>query len=152
MTNIRVRSAVERRGEIQAHAAELGIDDDLISTLVDTFYDRIRKDPALGPIFDEAIGNRWDHHLPVMKDFWASVALNAGRYSGKPVPAHTKLKSVEPAHFDIWLDLFEQTLREVTQGPEAVSYFMERATRIALSLKLAMFGMPGFPPPARGQV
>jgi hemoglobin len=150
MSDTRIRSADERRAEIQAHAARLGIDDELISTLVDTFYAHIRQDPALGPIFDEAIGDRWDRHLPVMKDFWASVALNAGRYSGKPVPAHTKLKGVEPEHFDIWLGLFEQTLKDVTQGPEAVSYFMERATRIASSLKLAMFGMSGLPPLAKG--
>jgi len=83
--------------------------------------------------------------LSTMKDFWASVAMNAGRYSGKPVPKHKKLSSVTPAHFKIWLALFEETLEETAPSPAVVSHFMERAERIAQSLQLAMFGLPGIP-------
>ena len=86
-----VRSASERRMEIQRRANAIGIDEAYISLLVDEFYRRVRSDSILGPIFEEAIGDRWDHHLPRMKSFWASVALNAGTYSGQPVPAHKKL-------------------------------------------------------------
>lgn len=139
----RIRSADERRAEIQAHAAALGIDEDYISLLVETFYGRIRAHELIGPIFENAIGDNWDHHLSTMKAFWASVALNAGRYSGKPVPAHKKHASIEPWHFKIWLALFEQTLKETAPTPGAVTHFMERAERIAQSLQLAMFGVPG---------
>ncbi len=86
----RIRSAEERRAEIQANAARLGIDDAFISDLVETFYARVRAHPRLGPIFNGEIDD-WPAHLAKLKDFWASVALNAGRYSGKPVPAHMKL-------------------------------------------------------------
>ena len=139
-------SVSERREAIRANAAALGIDDAYISTLVDTFYDRIRAHDLLGPIFDYAIGDKWDTHLPRMKDFWASVALNAGRYSGKPVPAHRKHTTIQPEHFTIWLALFEKTLTDTALTPGAVDYFMERANRIAQSLQLAMFGIPGLPP------
>ena len=57
----------------------MGIDEAYISLLVDTFYERIRDHAVLGPIFAEKIGDNWGPHLARMKDFWASVALNAGR-------------------------------------------------------------------------
>lgn len=142
-----VRSAAAMRAQIQADAAKTGIDDAYISLLVDTFYARIRKDPVLGPIFENAIDDNWDHHLTQMKDFWASVALNAGRYSGNPVPKHRKLNedtpTVQPSHFNIWLALFRETLEATAPSPAVVEHFMERAERIANSLQLAMFGIPG---------
>ncbi len=133
----------ERRDAIRAHAAALGINDAYISDLVDNFYARVRADETLGPVFDSAIGHNWPEHLARMKDFWASVTLNAGRYSGKPVPAHKKHSTIRPEHFPVWLDLFEQTLADTAPSPGAVIYFMERANRIAQSLQLALFGMPG---------
>ncbi|MCI4666181.1 MAG: group III truncated hemoglobin [Neomegalonema sp.] len=134
------RSADERRREIQTHAASIGIDEDYISTLVDSFYARVRADETLGPIFEAEIGDGWAHHLARMKDFWASVAMNAGRYSGQPVPAHQKLAQVHIGHFAIWLRLFRETLSETAPSTEAVVYFLERAERIARSLQMAMFG------------
>ncbi|WP_420434903.1 group III truncated hemoglobin [Hyphobacterium sp.] len=138
-----IRSASERRQAIRENAAAMGIDDAYISVLVETFYERVRAHPVLGPVFNDAIGDNWPEHLARMKDFWASVALNAGRYSGKPVPAHKKHASIKPQHFGVWLGLFEQTLTDTAPTPGALSYFMERAHRIAQSLQLALFGMPG---------
>jgi hemoglobin len=140
-----VVTAHERRAEIQRRAHAIGIDEDYISLLVDEFYRRVRLDRTLGPIFEAAIGDRWEQHLPRMKSFWASVALNTGSYSGRPVPVHRKLSDVEKGHFDIWLAMFGQTLEDTAATPEAVAYFMERAERIAESLQLAMFGFPGLP-------
>lgn len=136
---ISVRSAAERRLEIEANAAAMGIDDAYVSLLVDAFYERVRADTVLGPVFDNAIGDAWPVHLSKMKDFWASVAFNAGRYSGKPVPAHKKHASIQRSHFDLWMGLFRQTLEETAPTPAAVDYFMERAERIARSLKMALF-------------
>ncbi|MEM7327163.1 MAG: group III truncated hemoglobin [Pseudomonadota bacterium] len=137
----RVRSAEERRAEIQAQAATLGIDEGFVSSLVETFYQRVLAHPRLGPIFNGAVED-WNEHLPKMKDFWSSVALNSGRYSGKPVPVHQALQGVTEEDFAIWLGLFEQTVQDLSANAETVSYFMQRAQRIAQSLKLAMFGLP----------
>lgn len=146
-----VVTAHARRAEIQRRANVIGIDEAYISLLVDEFYRRIRAEETLGPIFEQAIGDRWDYHLPRMKSFWASVALNAGTYSGQPVPAHKKLSQVEQSHFQAWLALFRQTLQDTAPTPEAVDYFMERANRIAESLQLAMFGFPGLPVRSQGE-
>lgn len=143
MTITAVPSRTQRREQVRANAAAMGVDEAYISTLVETFYSRIRQDETLGPIFNKAIGENWEHHLFRMKHFWASVALNSGTYSGKPVPAHKKHTSIKQEHFAIWLTLFERTLRETAATPQAVDYFMERAKRIAESLQLAMFGSPG---------
>lgn len=140
--SFRIRTADERRHETQARADALGINDAFIDELVETFYARIQKHPDLGPIFNRSITEDWHHHLTRMKDFWASVALSAGRYSGKPVPAHTKLEGVSQDHFKMWLGLFENTLHELAPHPDTVPYFMERAERIAQSLQFAMFGLP----------
>ena len=85
-----IQSAAARRAALQADAAALGVKDAYISILVDAFYERIRAHPEIGPIFEDVIGDNWTPHLARMKDFWASVALNAGRYAGKPVPKHSK--------------------------------------------------------------
>ncbi len=123
----------------RTQAETLGIDDNYISTLVDTFYSRVQADESLGPIFAEHIGN-WDLHLPKMKDFWASVIMGAGRYTGRPMPAHIKLRNeVNAEHFSQWLALFRKTLEDTAGSPEIVEFFMTRADRIAQSLQMAMF-------------
>jgi len=143
---IPVRSAQERRQEIQEKAKALQIDEAYISMLVDRFYGRIREHTDLGPIFDRVIADNWDIHLNRMKIFWGSVALNSGQYSGKPVPKHKAINGLSEYHFDMWLKLFEETLKDTAPNAEIIPYFMERAERIAESLKLAIFGLPELRP------
>lgn len=135
-----VRSAEQRRHAIRQNAARLGINDEFICDLVETFYARIRAHPRLGPIFNGEV-DHWPAHLAKLKDFWASVAMNAGRYSGKPVPAHMKLQGIAPEDFQTWLGLFRQTVSDISGNDEVVTYFMVRAERIARSLQFAMFGL-----------
>ncbi|MFV0514198.1 MAG: group III truncated hemoglobin [Jhaorihella sp.] len=129
----------QKRAQIRAAAGVIGIDEAYLSVMVDAFYTRVRSDPRLGPVFDAEIGDRWGPHLDRMKRFWASVALNAGVYSGKPVAVHQRLAGVEPEDFEIWLGLFRETLEDTAPTPEAVNYLMVRAERIAQSLRMAMF-------------
>jgi hemoglobin len=73
--------------------------------------------------------------------FWSSVALMTGRYHGTPMAKHLPLP-VDAGHFDRWLELFEQTAREICP-PEAEAHFVERARRIAASLELGIAGAHG---------
>ncbi|MEO3429310.1 group III truncated hemoglobin [Pelagibius sp. CAU 1746] len=126
------------------------ITEEMIRALVHTFYDKVRADAVLGPIFDRVIGERWDDHLAKMCDFWSSVTLVSGRYKGRPLPAHMRLKDVRPEHFTQWLALFRKTAKEVCP-PDIAAVFIERAQRIAESFQLGMFFHPGGPlsvPPA----
>jgi hemoglobin len=112
-----------------------GIDEDMLRRLVYTFYDRIRTDPFLGPIFDARIED-WPVHLEHMVDFWSSVALMTGRYHGMPMPKHVSLP-IDARHFDGWLRLFEATAEEVCPPP-ASAFLIDRARRIAASLELGV--------------
>ena len=109
-----------------------GVSEALIRRLVQTFYERVLQDPDLSPIFRDALSHRWGDHLETMVDFWSSVALKTGRYSGKPHIAHTSLQ-LTPALFDRWLELFERTAIEVC-NPDIAAFFVDRARRIAESL------------------
>ena len=131
-------TAEKRRLAVDA-ANRMGIDDAFIDLLVEDFYGRVRQDERLSPIFDTAIGERWDTHLPKMKAFWGAIVFSDGRFKGAPVPAHVKLKSVTPEDFTLWLGLFRQTLDAIAPTRDARDFLMERAERIAESLKLAMF-------------
>lgn len=131
----------QARIQARASAGAAGIDREFISDLVETFYEHIRAHPALGPIFDRQIGDDWGPHLETMKTFWGSLTFHDGQYSGRPMPAHMRLKDVTPEHFDIWLGLFDRSLDEVGAGTEAHDFFHARASRIAESFKLHMFFM-----------
>ena len=121
-----------------------------IAALVRKFYSKVRADLRLGPIFAREIVGDWEPHLEKMTDFWCSVILKSGDYHGRPVPAHLKLKDVTEADFDIWLALFGETAAEVF-APETAVVFVERAQRIATSLKLAMFFRLDHTAPAGGR-
>lgn len=131
----------DRRAEIEAELrARTGIDEAMIETLVRRFYDRVRKDELLAPIFESRI-REWEPHLRQMFDFWSSVALMTGRYHGMPMPKHMRLP-VDAAHFDRWLALFEQTALE-TCPPAAADHFISRARNIAESLELGVASRNG---------
>ncbi|CAM4324698.1 Preprotein translocase subunit TatC [Novosphingobium lubricantis] len=130
----------------------LELDDKGLGVLVDAFYARVRTDPALGPIFNDAIAD-WPEHLEKLAAFWSSVMLTSGRYKGQPVPAHVKHKHhITPALFDRWLALWAQTTNEL-MVPDAAEALQDRAGRIAQSLQLAMFfrldDQPASPPGRR---
>jgi hemoglobin len=128
--------AQQRRADITERIqAETGIDAPMIARLVDRFYERVREDALLGPVFAARVAD-WTAHLDRMRSFWSSVALMTGSYHGQPMRLHAPLP-IDAAHFDRWLALFETTAHEVCP-PEAAQHFLERARRIAESLELGI--------------
>lgn len=115
--------------------AETGLDEDRLTALVHRFYDKVRADAVLGPIFAERIAD-WGAHLAKMVDFWSSVALMTGRYHGAPGVKHAALP-VGWAHFERWLALFRETAHE-TCPPAGAAHVILRAERIARALNFAI--------------
>ena len=136
-------SSSRRATLVEQIRAETGIDEAMIARLVDRFYDRVRVDPLIGPVFSDRITD-WGPHLEQMRLFWSSVALMSGVYHGRPMPKHFPLP-VDARHFDRWLELFEATAAEVCP-PAAAAHFIERARRIAESLELGIAGANGVLP------
>ena len=113
-----------------------------IAALVTRFYSKARRDPTIGPLFEDAVDD-WDTHLAKLCDFWSSVMLTSGRYKGNPMAAHVK-HPIEPGFFDRWLELWRETSDEIF-SPEVAEHFQLKATNIAASLKLALFYRPTRP-------
>jgi hemoglobin len=99
-----------------------------ISTLVDSFYAKVRRDEEIGPIFN-AIIDDWPHHLDLLKKFWSTVLLTTGRYKGDPMMKHLQLP-LDPDHFNRWLALFAETANEVLPPPIAAN-IVAKSERIA---------------------
>ena len=130
-----------RRAEITSGiVARTGIDEAMIERLVRRFYEAVRADPLLAPVFAARIAD-WEPHLQRMFAFWSSVALMTGRYHGQPMAKHLPLPA-DGRHFDRWLELFEQTARRECP-PAAAEHFIERAHRVAESLEMGMAAARG---------
>jgi hemoglobin len=83
-----------------------------IDQLVRSFYDKARKDPSLGPIFEAHVTN-WEEHFVQMTDFWSGNLLGTNRFSGAPMPKHLAIPNLHPELFEQWLRLFKQTTEEL---------------------------------------
>ncbi|AJY45071.1 group III truncated hemoglobin [Martelella endophytica] len=132
------RSAPERTVIIDGKPLPEVLDEAMIAAVVHDFYDRIREDPLLGPVFNSRIAaDDWPRHLGRMCDFWSATLLRTARYQGRPLPPHLAIPELERRHFERWLQLFAETVD--TFCPEEVaSLFLDRAMRIAHSFRLAI--------------
>jgi hemoglobin len=93
-----------------------------IRLLVESFYEKVKKDDLTGDIFNNVLFFKWDTHIPIMIDFWESVLLGAARYHGNTMRVHIELNRkhpLQPAHFERWKQLFFETLDEYFTGPVA---------------------------------
>ena len=135
MSKIRVRSAAPS----PLDGAQLPtVNEDSIRLLVHGFYDAVRRDDVIGPIFLHKIApDRWPFHLNRMCDFWSSVLLRSGRYHGQPLPPHLHLPDLSDIHFARWLGLFRTTAREVFDDADA-KIVIATAERIAQSFRIAV--------------
>lgn len=131
--------------------AAAGVTEDMIRAVVHAFYDKVRADPDLGPVFNRVIGDRWDAHLAKLCDFWSSVLLMSGRFRGSPMAAHAAVDGIQPAHFVRWLQLFGQTAHEVCP-PECAALFIARAEMIGQSLQMGIAALRDGPFPSRREV
>ena len=105
--------------------------EDDIKDLVDSFYDEVRKDELLAPIFDDVIGDKWDEHLPVMYGFWTTLLIRHEAFTGQPYPKHAVLP-LTVAHFEHWLLHFKQTIDTKFEGKTA-----DEAKRLASQIAMA---------------
>jgi hemoglobin len=131
--------------ELSALTANSEITEAELEALIPRFYDRVRNDALIGPIFNDGVDD-WTSHLERLVAFWSSVMLTSGRYKGNPVAAHMKhLGAITPPMFDRWLALWAEVTDQFLPAPQA-SVLQAKATRIGESLKLAMFFRVPAPP------
>ena len=86
--------------------------------LVNKFYQRVRQDELIGPIFNEKIGKHWAEHLQKLYDFWESRLFDKDIYDGRPLFVHKSLP-IDVQHFDRWLKLWNETIDDYFIGDVA---------------------------------
>ncbi len=122
------------------------INDATLGVMIDRFYQAVRADTVLGPVFETAIANDdWPRHLATMRRFWSSVMLASGAYSGSPVEVHRHVAGLERPMFAHWLALFEANAVALFT-PDAAARLLDKAERIAGSLQVAVFHRLDAPP------
>jgi len=104
-----------------------------IILLVNTFYDEVKINPILAPIFNDVAKLNWDEHLPKMYSFWSSILLGEHSFSGNPMQKHialSKITAMTEFEFSHWLALFNQSVDRLFEGTKA-SEAKTRAANIA---------------------
>jgi hemoglobin len=113
-----------------------------IKLLVNTFYETVKIDPLIGPIFTEIVKVNWDKHLPVMYSFWENALFYTGGYVGNPMKVHShvhKVAHLSREHFARWTQLFITTVDLLFKGDRA-EIAKQRALSISTVLQVKLFG------------
>src|SRR5690554_3856623 len=111
-----------------------------VSQLVHSFYDKIRVDEVLGPIFNAHLTDeQWPPHLEKLTDFWETNLFGIPKFKGNPPMAHAKVDQalnygVTQEHFAHWLRLWFQTIDELFVGKLA-----DRAKNAARKMSTGLF-------------
>ena len=93
-----------------------------IELLVDRFYEKVRADDLIGPIFNDVAKVDWSIHLPKLYAFWQTVLFGEGGFQGNPLGVHLKLvgeTEMDWPRFERWLSLFNETVDELFAGAKA---------------------------------
>lgn len=126
------RLLITARAGMMGRVAQGQVDEAMIRKLVESFYEAARQDEFLGPLFARHVTD-WPDHLCKICDFWSTVVLRTGRYSGWPMAAHMELPELRQMHFERWLQLWKMSVISVI--PQASQgAFVLPAQRMAASM------------------
>lgn len=107
-----------------------------VQLLVDTFYEKVKSDSVIGPVFTEQFRVNWKRHLQTMYAFWENALFFTGDYTGNPIASHRQMNKkypFRPEYFQAWLSLFTATVDELFEGEKALL-----AKQRALSISTVM--------------
>ena len=116
-----------------------------IEKLLRAFYARVQENPVIGYIFTDIAKTNWDHHIPLIVDFWESILLDRAVYRRNAMDIHYLLHQKEPFRkefFEEWIMLFETTVNELYTGQRA-SLAIKRARGILALMEYRMLGEGG---------
>ncbi len=92
---------------------------DDVKVFVNAFYDQVKIDTTIGPVFAAVIGDGpWDVHLERMYSFWNTVLFGVKDYQGNPFSKHADLP-IQAPHFAQWISLLSETVDHYYAGPKA---------------------------------
>lgn len=97
-----------------------------VTRLITSFYVKVRQDPQLAPHFQNI---DWDHHTPIIINFWCMILLGDLTYKGNPLVKHLQMP-LKKEDFDKWLFHFTGTVDANFTGEKAEEA-KQRAVTIA---------------------
>lgn len=92
------------------------------------FYEIVRNDALIGPIFFGAVHDL-PGHMQTMVDFWSRMVLGTERYTGMPLPPHVNL-NLTVEHFERWLAIWKDASYATMPEPLA-DLVTQRAANMA---------------------
>lgn len=111
-----------------------------IELFVRAFYEKIKQNEHIGFIFNDIVDMNWEHHIPLITDFWETILLDNPVYKKNAMEVHYDLNKIVPLkkeYFETWLALFNKTLDELFEG-ELVTLAKKRAESIAAVMEFKM--------------
>jgi len=122
----------------ESRAAAAGLTEPVVRKVVLAFYEQVRRDPILGPVFAEAIAGNWESHLERIILFWLTAARLKRGYDGRNfMPAHLRNRSIRADQLPHWLELFRNTAAEQC-SPQAAAVLVDIAERMAETLEIGL--------------
>jgi len=119
-------------------AASAGLTEVLVRNVVVSFYEKVRSDALLAPIFSEAIGDDWDSHIERIMNFWLTATRLGCGYDGRNfMPVHLQNPSIHGDQLPRWLELFRATAAEQCSH-QAASVLVDVAERMAETLEISL--------------
>jgi hemoglobin len=105
-----------------------------------SFYRKAFADELIGSFFTEVVPLDLDTHIPVIANFWESVAFNKPSYRKNVMEIHRHihhLSKIKKEHLDRWVKLFTETLDENFQGSRT-ELMKQRARSIATLMDIKL--------------
>jgi hemoglobin len=131
-----LRPAVGTRLTREGWDTPQGLDEAMVTAVVERFYAKARADDVIGPVFNRVIAEAdWPEHLTKIASFWSSMLLGTGTYGGRPMPKHMAIPELSDVHFQRWLKLFRETAESICP-PEIAALFVERSERVGNSFRM----------------
>lgn len=108
--------------------------------LIMEFYKKVRADELLGPFFNSTFtsDDAWNHHYPILIDFWEQNLFGNQVFYGNPTMAHHGVDkrfhfSIGKEHFDRWVDLWVTNIDALFVG-EKVEYSKTKLGRLRIGM------------------
>jgi hemoglobin len=100
------------------------------------FYKKAFADELIGNFFTEVVPLDLDTHIPVIANFWESVAFNKPSYRRNVMEVHQHIHHLFK-HLDRWVKLFIETLDENFEGSRT-ELMKQRARSIATLMDIKL--------------
>ena len=135
---VRCRALLVTAGPSEYRGAAAGLTEPLIRTVILSFYEKVRRDALLGPVFAEAIGDDWTPQIERIVLFWLTATGQQRGYEGRNfMPAHLRHASVCAELLPRWLELFRQTSDKHCTS-ESARALVDIAERMAQTLEIGL--------------